>query len=165
MRIHHLVAKLIAILNKTNASIAAAKPETLPRLKEGAARAIPPNAMAETTPTWAPKLRVVGYARRSSAKEFNDSVERQEKLINDVAVARRGRIVDHMYVDEKGGGRTMERPALQRLLEDARNGEIDIVIVEHQDRLARSLSVINELEDLLKLHGVTLMVGWQNRFA
>ncbi|KUL97306.1 hypothetical protein DK26_01125 [Bosea sp. WAO] len=187
MRSLHPVEKLFDTFNEAGASAAPAKPAPLD-VADAVARhaptsaAAPPHVMAQP-PVAAPGLpetfyerhstnvdtaepkrknRVVGYARRSSAKEYNDSIDRQERLINDVAMAQCGRVVDEMYVDEHFSGRTWERPALKRLLEDAKNGEFDVVIIEDIDRLARDVRITSQIKYLFKLYGVTLM-SWHAR--
>ena len=52
------------------------------------------------------------------------------------------------YDDGGFSGGTLERPALQRLLEDVRAGRIDIVVVYKVDRLTRSLADFARLVDL-----------------
>lgn len=65
---------------------------------------------------------------------------------------RRGLIVaqEHEYVDHGFGGAKARRPALDRMLEDARRRRFEVLIVWSCDRLARStkhfLQVIDELD-------------------
>lgn len=65
---------------------------------------------------------------------------------------RRGLIVaqEHEYVDHGFGGAKARRPALERMLEDARRRRFDILIVWSCDRLARStkhfLQCLDELD-------------------
>src|ERR1700730_18103708 len=49
------------------------------------------------------------------------------------------------------GGHT-DRPALQRLLEDVRSGEIDVIVVYKVDRLTRSLADFAKLVELFDQH-------------
>ena len=51
----------------------------------------------------------------------------------------------------------MERPALQRLLEDVRAGLIDVVVVYKVDRLTRSLADFAKLVELFDAHGVAFV--------
>ena len=65
---------------------------------------------------------------------------------------RRGLTVaqEHEYVDHGFGGAKARRPALDRMLEDARRRRFDVLVVWSCDRLARStkhfLQVIEELD-------------------
>ncbi len=57
-----------------------------------------------------------------------------------------------IYEDDGFSGATMDRPAFQRLLFDARNKKFDLLVVYKQDRLSRKLKdllcVLEELESL-----------------
>src|SRR5882757_9779117 len=50
------------------------------------------------------------------------------------------RLIPTVYDDGGYSGGSMERPALQRLLNDIRAGQIDVVLVYKVDRLTRSLA-------------------------
>lgn len=66
--------------------------------------------------------------------------------------AQRGFQVVERYVDHGISGTRARRPALDRLLEDARAGKFDVIMVWAFDRMARSvthlLSVLDELQRL-----------------
>ena len=61
------------------------------------------------------------------------------------------------YDDGGFSGASMERPALQRLLEDVRAGLIDVVVVYKVDRLTRSLADFAKLVELFDAHGVAFV--------
>src|SRR5215831_6544161 len=56
------------------------------------------------------------------------------------------------YDDGGFSGGNIERPALQRLLEDVRAGKIDVIVVYKVDRLARSLADFAKLVELTRGH-------------
>ena len=60
------------------------------------------------------------------------------------------------YTDPGFTGKDTDRPALTRLLLDARTGMFNKVIVHKLDRLARKLRLLLELEEKLKDSGVSL---------
>ena len=60
------------------------------------------------------------------------------------------------YDDGGYSGGTMERPALQRLLQAVQSGQVDIIVVYKIDRLSRSLSDFAKLVDIFDAHQVTL---------
>jgi len=62
--------------------------------------------------------------------------------------------ITQMYREEGFSGKDMDRPELQRLLEDIRSGKIDTVIVYKIDRITRSLRDFYELWDHLTKHNV-----------
>jgi DNA invertase Pin-like site-specific DNA recombinase len=51
----------------------------------------------------------------------------------------------------------MERPALQKLLDDVRARRIDVIVVYKVDRLTRSLADFAKLVELFDAHGVSLI--------
>ena len=65
--------------------------------------------------------------------------------------------VDDRYDDGGFSGGTMERPALQRLLQDVENGAIDVIVVYKVDRLSRSLTDFARIVAILERHGVSFV--------
>src|SRR5207245_11218726 len=65
--------------------------------------------------------------------------------------------------NDDGGlsGGTMERPALQRLLEDIRNGQVDVVVVYKVDRLTRSLADFAKMVEIFDGNGVSFVAVTQ----
>ena len=61
------------------------------------------------------------------------------------------------YNDGGYSGGTMERPALQGLIEDIKTGQIDIIVVYKIDRLTRSLMDFSKLVDVFDEHSVTFV--------
>jgi predicted site-specific integrase-resolvase len=90
-------------------------------------------------------LRVAVYARVSSS-ENKSNLERQKDRLVSYANAKGYQV--EKIVTEIGSGLNDNRPKLEKLLIDK---TIDIIIVEHKDRLARF--GINYIEKLLALDG------------
>src|SRR5215470_9822999 len=63
---------------------------------------------------------------------------------------------DH-YDDGGYSGRSMDRPALRRLLEDVRARRIDVIVVYKVDRLTRSLADFAKLVELFDAHHVSFV--------
>ncbi len=61
------------------------------------------------------------------------------------------------YDDGGFSGGNIERPALQRLLEDIRAGKIDVIVVYKVDRLTRSLADFAKLVELFDKHSVSFV--------
>src|SRR5438132_2620263 len=61
------------------------------------------------------------------------------------------------YDDGGFSGGTSDRPALQRLLDDVRAGQIDIIVVYKVDRLTRSLADFAKLVELFDKHDVSFV--------
>jgi len=62
-----------------------------------------------------------------------------------------------IYEDNGVSGDTIIRPALQRLMEDIVEGEIDIVIVQGIDRLSRSANTFCEITEFLNFYNIPLV--------
>ena len=61
------------------------------------------------------------------------------------------------YDDGGFSGGSMERPALQKLLDDVRARKIDVIVVYKVDRLTRSLADFAKLVELFDAHGVSFI--------
>ena len=62
-----------------------------------------------------------------------------------------------IYDDGGFSGGSMERPALQRLLDDVRARKLDVIVVYKVDRLTRSLADFAKLVELFDTHGVSFV--------
>lgn len=61
-------------------------------------------------------------------------------------IESQGWTVHDVYVDDGESAKDLDRPDLQRLLRDAEEGKIDVIVVYRLDRLTRS---VKDLYDLL----------------
>ena len=61
------------------------------------------------------------------------------------------------YDDGGFSGGNIDRPALQRLLDDVRAGKIDVIVVYKVDRLTRSLADFAKLVELFDKHNVSFV--------
>jgi site-specific DNA recombinase len=71
------------------------------------------------------------------------------------------RLLRSAYDDGGLSGATMERPALQHLLIDIREGHIDVVVVYKVDRLTRSLADFAKMVEIFDAHGVSFVAVTQ----
>jgi site-specific DNA recombinase len=98
-------------------------------------------------------VRAVGYGRASTIEQVEDghSLDAQEHAIVEFCRARGWTLVE-IYVDPGLSGALVDRPALQRLLADAGQGQFDVVVVHAIDRFYRDLqgllSAFKHLQDL-----------------
>lgn len=67
------------------------------------------------------------------------------------------RALPALYDDGGFSGGSMERPALQRLLEDIRSGGVDVVVVYKVDRLTRSLADFAKIIEIFDAGGVSFV--------
>jgi len=100
------------------------------------------------------QLRCAIYTRKSSEEgldqEFN-SLDAQREACAAFIVSQIGlgwKLVPDRYDDGGISGGTMERPALQRLLQDIRDRKIDVVVVYKIDRLTRSLMDFSRIVEI-----------------
>ena len=116
-----------------------------------------------TRPNGAEVVRCAIYTRKSSEdgleQEFNsldaqreacEAYIRSQKSFGWVALP-------DMYDDGGISGGTMERPALQRLLEDIATGRVDTVVVYKVDRLTRSLRDFAKIVDAFDAKSVSFV--------
>ena len=67
------------------------------------------------------------------------------------------RLAREHYDDGGFSGGSMERPALQKLLEDVQARKIDVIVVYKVDRLTRSLADFAKLVELFDAHRVSFI--------
>jgi DNA invertase Pin-like site-specific DNA recombinase len=107
------------------------------------------------------------YTRKSSEEgleqDFN-SLHAQREACEAFIKSQTGegwRLVKTAYDDGGLSGGTMERPALQRLLEDIRRRLVDVVVVYKVDRLTRSLADFAKMVELFDTNGVSFVAVTQ----
>ncbi len=102
-------------------------------------------------------IRVATYARVSTQEQASEgtSLDYQDSQLNGYCQLQ-GWTVINDFVDAGASGKDDNRPALQRMLSDAKIGLFDKVVVFKLDRLARNLRLLLELEQDLRSHGVGL---------
>ena len=97
------------------------------------------------------RIRCAIYTRKSSEEgleqDFNSLHAQREACAAYVAsqASEGWQLLPESYDDGGISGGTLERPALQRLLADIAEGQIDIVVVYKVDRLTRSLLDFSKL--------------------
>lgn len=95
------------------------------------------------------KKRIGGYIRVSTEKQvMGYSIEGQITQIEQYRQFNGYELVD-IYADRGISGKSMNRPELHRMLNDAKNGKLDCVMVYKTNRLARNtsdlLTIVEEL--------------------
>lgn len=115
------------------------------------------------THPWEKQQRVAAYARVSSGKDaMLHSLSAQVSYYSDLIQRQRGWLYCGVYADEAITGTKDSRENFQRLLDDCRAGEIDLVITKSISRFARNtvtlLQTVRELKDI----GVDVFFEEQN---
>ncbi|MDP8260019.1 MAG: recombinase family protein [Candidatus Gygaella obscura] len=100
-------------------------------------------------------MKVAIYLRVSTEDQVREgySLEVQEEYLRGYAT-RESHQVYSMYKDGGISGYTKERPALIRLLRDAKDNKFDLVIVYKLDRFSRNLKDLLNIVDELLSYGV-----------
>ncbi|WP_137703205.1 recombinase family protein [Marimonas lutisalis] len=103
-----------------------------------------------------PKIRCAIYTRKSSEdgleQDFN-SLDAQHEACSAYIASQKHegwKLLPARYDDGGISGGTLDRPALQRLLEDIEAGRVDMVVVYKIDRLTRSLADFARLVEALE---------------
>jgi site-specific DNA recombinase len=110
-----------------------------------------------------PSFRCAIYTRVSTDdgldQDFNSlDAQREAAEAYVKSQAQEGwRLIRGSFDDGGFSGGSMNRPALQRLLEVIRSGQVDIIVVYKVDRLTRSLADFAKLVDLFEEHNVTFV--------
>ena len=92
-------------------------------------------------------------------QDFNSLDAQREACVAYVkSQAHEGWALAHGRYDDGGySGASLDRPALQTLLDAVRQGRIDIIVVYKVDRLTRSLADFAKLVELFDAHGVSFV--------
>jgi site-specific DNA recombinase len=114
-----------------------------------------------------PIRRCAVYTRKSSEEgleqDFN-SLHAQREACEAFITSQQGegwKLIKTAYDDGGISGGTMERPALQRLLDDIGHGLIDVVVVYKVDRLTRALTDFAKMVEIFDGHGVSFVAVTQ----
>lgn len=76
------------------------------------------------------------------------SIENQKRILEKYARENGFEIVDE-YIDDGWSGTNFDRPGVQRLLEDAKNGRINVIIVKDLSRFGRNYIEVGRYTDYL----------------
>ena len=101
------------------------------------------------------------YARYSSQKQREESIEGQLRRCNDYA-EKHGMNVIGEYCDKATSGRTADRPEFQRLLKDSMKKMFDVVLVWNFDRFARNRGDSAIYKGMLQKNGIKVYSVTQN---
>jgi site-specific DNA recombinase len=103
-------------------------------------------------------IRIALYTRVSTSEQAAEgtSLEYQKEQL-EVYCKAQGWEVFSTYTDPGCSGKDDKRPGLKRLMQDAKAGLFDKVIVLKLDRLSRNLRLLLELQEKLQENDVALI--------
>ncbi len=109
------------------------------------------------------KMRCAIYTRKSTEEGLDmdyNSLDAQRDACHAYISSQKSErwvALRDSYDDGGFSGGTLNRPGVQRLLEDVREGLIDVIVVYKIDRLSRSLADFSKLVELFDEHKVTFV--------
>ena len=109
------------------------------------------------------KMRCAIYTRKSSEEGLEqafNSLDAQREACAAFVLSQKHEgwvVLPALYDDGGFSGGTMDRPALQRLLSDIREGKVDAVVVYKIDRLTRSLFDFAKIVEAFDARGVSFV--------
>ena len=103
-------------------------------------------------------MKIGIYTRVSTEEQAVHGVSliAQENALMEYAKKHDYKVVD-VYSDEGLSATTLDRPGLQRLLEDVRQGRIDLILITKLDRLSRGVANYYKIADVLENNNC----GWK----
>lgn len=101
------------------------------------------------------------YARYSSDKQTEQSIEGQLRVCNDYAEKNNILVVD-TYIDRAMTGKNDNRKAFQQMLKDSNKKAWDYVIAYKTDRIGRNKFELAMNKHTLKLNGVKFLSAMEN---
>ena len=109
------------------------------------------------------KMRCAIYTRKSSEEGLEqafNSLDAQREACSAFILSQKHEgwvVLPALYDDGGFSGGTMDRPALQRLLDDIRAGQVDVVVVYKIDRLTRSLFDFAKIVEAFEARGISFV--------
>jgi DNA invertase Pin-like site-specific DNA recombinase len=110
-----------------------------------------------------PKIRCAIYTRKS----HEEGLDQEFNSLDAQRIAAEAYIQSQMhegwevlatrYDDGGFSGATIERPALQRMLADIKEGNVDVIVVYKVDRLSRSLMDFSKLVEIFDANNVSFV--------
>ncbi len=111
-------------------------------------------AIAPDPATDAGPVRVATYTRISTDEERQPNSLEAQRVRLDSFVASQPEWQINLRYEDQFTGTVIDRPALSRLLRDAKRGRFDVLLVYRVDRLARSIRGLAQIVDELDQAGV-----------
>ena len=105
-------------------------------------------------------VRAALYVRVSTDRQAEEgySIEVQTERLTAYTKTFDGDVQYELYVDDGFSGASLERPAMQRLIQDAESGAVTHVLVLKLDRLSRSQKdTLHLIEDVFLPHNVAFV--------
>lgn len=105
-------------------------------------------------------MRIGIYPRKSVYRDNSESVSTQVKLCKEYAeIVYRGQALEYMVYDKDEGfsGKNVNRPGYRQLMQDVRNGLLDVVMVYKLDRISRNVQDFSNTFAVFQEHNVSFV--------
>lgn len=105
-------------------------------------------------------MKIGIYPRKSVYRDNSESVSTQVKLCKEYAeIIYRGQELEYMVYDKDEGfsGKNVNRPSYKQLMEDVRNGLLDVVMVYKLDRISRNVQDFSNTFAVFQEHDVAFV--------
>ena len=100
-------------------------------------------------------IKAATYSRFSSSNQREESIDAQQRAIYKY-MAEKGYAPAGDYTDEALTGTNTDRPGFQRMIEDAKQGKFDVVLVHKMDRFSRNVYDTLDVQNQLLRYGVRI---------
>lgn len=102
-------------------------------------------------------MRSISYERVSTDEQSREgySIDTQSELNEKFIESQGWEIIEH-YTDGGYSAKDLNRPAMQRLIADAKEQKFDVVVFYKLDRLVRSVSDLDNLLKLFDSHNIAI---------
>lgn len=103
-------------------------------------------------------MKAALYSRVSTLEQVKEgySLAAQEEKLRAYAKFKGYEAIEPVYMDDGYSAKSINRPAILRLIEDVKAGKINTVLIYKLDRLSRRVKDVLELVELFEKYSVTL---------
>lgn len=105
-------------------------------------------------------MNIAIYPRKSVYRDTSDSVEVQVKLCKEYAnIIFRGERINFIVYDKDEGfsGKNTNRPSFTEMMNDVKEGFLDVVMVYKLDRISRNVQDFSQTFSILQKHNVSFL--------
>ncbi len=106
-------------------------------------------------------IKAVSYSRFSSDHQREESIDAQQRAINEYA-KKNNYLIIHEYIDRAKSARSDNRPEFLQMVEHSKKREFQVIIVDKLDRFSRNRFDSAHYKHQLKLNGVTVVSVKEN---
>lgn len=107
-------------------------------------------------------MKTVLYARVSTLREEQQNSLNNQEIIAEETAQKYGLTIDKKYTESVSGKGYKNRTVIQQLLEDARQGAFQVLIVKSVSRLSRNLVQSRKIAEEIERLGIRLIVPEDN---